>query len=88
MRDEKKEKIALLAAESDQQHHIYTVIFGQAPISDSDFWPFVPQNEILDDEDLPSPVAEDGDGDDDIAILKQHGTTFDNVVDPDVTKIL
>ncbi|CAF1672442.1 unnamed protein product, partial [Didymodactylos carnosus] len=32
-------------------------MFGQSPRSDSEFWKLVSQNEILDEEDLPSLVV-------------------------------
>jgi hypothetical protein len=39
----------------------YHVMFGQEPRSDSEFWKYVKENGITDEEDLPTPVA-DSDG--------------------------
>ncbi|CAF4621386.1 unnamed protein product, partial [Didymodactylos carnosus] len=41
-----------------------------------------------DEEDLPTSVALDGDVDDDVVISKEQDTTWDDVVDPDVTKLV
>ncbi|CAF4566871.1 unnamed protein product, partial [Didymodactylos carnosus] len=66
----------------------YQVMFGQAPRLESDFWKLVAQDEILDEEDLPTPVALGGDVDDDVVISKERDTTWDDVIDPDVTKLV
>ncbi|CAF4350001.1 unnamed protein product [Didymodactylos carnosus] len=63
-------------------------MFGQAPRSDSDFWKLVARDAILDEEDLPTPVALDGDVNDDVVISKEQDTTWDDVIDPDVTKLV
>ncbi|CAF0953530.1 unnamed protein product [Rotaria sordida] len=36
----------------------YQVMFGQAPRSDSDFWTLVKENKVIDEEDLPTPIAD------------------------------
>ncbi|CAF4899086.1 unnamed protein product, partial [Rotaria sp. Silwood1] len=36
----------------------YEVMFGQQPRSDSDFWKLIQQNDVEDEENLPTPVAE------------------------------
>ncbi|CAF4061215.1 unnamed protein product [Rotaria sordida] len=36
----------------------YQVMFGQAPRSDSDFWKIAEENRVIDEEDLPTPVAD------------------------------
>ncbi|CAF4023682.1 unnamed protein product [Rotaria sordida] len=33
-------------------------MFGQAPRSDSDFWTLVKENKVIDEEDLPTPIAD------------------------------
>ncbi|CAF1555802.1 unnamed protein product [Didymodactylos carnosus] len=61
----------------------YQVMFGQALRSDSDFWKLVAQDEILDEEDLPTPIALDGD----VVISKEQDSTWDDVINPDATKL-
>lgn len=64
----------------------YQVMFGQEPRSDSDFWKLVKENGILDEENLPTPVA---DSNDDIMYDKKNDLNdCADIIDNDVIELV
>ncbi|CAF4456459.1 unnamed protein product [Didymodactylos carnosus] len=59
----------------------YEIMFGQHPRGDSEFWKIVKDQDIVDEEHLPSPIESIQDNDVDKEISVSTSKTIDNIID-------